>query len=119
MKCPLEKPGTPAELVHHGVKGMKWGTRKGPSSSDIYRARARSQLRLTNALTEKDKEKRSALIEAYNNHPDRATALRYTRGEKAIHGILAASGVATIPIGVAATARVVSRKRLERKLNTA
>jgi hypothetical protein len=25
---PLEKPGTPAELVHHGVKGQKWGVRK-------------------------------------------------------------------------------------------
>lgn len=23
-----EKPGTPTELVHHGVKGMKWGVRK-------------------------------------------------------------------------------------------
>lgn len=23
-----EKPGTPAELAHHGVKGMKWGVRK-------------------------------------------------------------------------------------------
>ena len=24
----VEKPGTPAELVHHGVKGMRWGIRK-------------------------------------------------------------------------------------------
>jgi hypothetical protein len=29
----VEKPGTPAELVHHGVKGMKWGVRKERSSS--------------------------------------------------------------------------------------
>jgi hypothetical protein len=27
-----EKPGTPEELVHFGVKGMRWGTRKGSSS---------------------------------------------------------------------------------------
>jgi hypothetical protein len=116
-----EKPGTPAELAHHGTKGMKWGVKRGekPSSSDIYRARARSNLRLTEALTEPEKSKRKELVDAYNNHPDRAVALRYTNGEKAIHGLLAASGVATIPIGVAATARVISRKRLEKKLSAA
>lgn len=27
MKVPLEKPGTPQELVHVGVKGMRWGVR--------------------------------------------------------------------------------------------
>jgi len=27
-----EKPGTPEELVHFGVKGMRWGVRKGSSS---------------------------------------------------------------------------------------
>jgi hypothetical protein len=29
---PLEKPGTPEELVHFGVRGMKWGVRKSQSS---------------------------------------------------------------------------------------
>ncbi len=28
MIVPLEKPGTPEELVHFGVKGMRWGVRK-------------------------------------------------------------------------------------------
>jgi hypothetical protein len=28
MKVSLEKPGTPSEIVHYGVKGMKWGVRK-------------------------------------------------------------------------------------------
>lgn len=28
MIVDLEKPGTPEELVHYGVKGMKWGVRK-------------------------------------------------------------------------------------------
>lgn len=28
MKVPIEKPGTPEELVHFGVKGMRWGIRK-------------------------------------------------------------------------------------------
>ena len=27
MIVPLEKPGTPTELIHYGVKGMKWGVR--------------------------------------------------------------------------------------------
>jgi hypothetical protein len=29
----LEKPGTPSELVHFGIKGMKWGIRKERVSS--------------------------------------------------------------------------------------
>jgi hypothetical protein len=29
---PLEKPGTPEELIHFGVRGMKWGVRKSQSS---------------------------------------------------------------------------------------
>lgn len=28
MKVSVKKPGTPAELVHYGAKGMKWGVRK-------------------------------------------------------------------------------------------
>lgn len=32
MKVSVEKPGTPAELVHHGIKGMKWGVRKDRTS---------------------------------------------------------------------------------------
>jgi hypothetical protein len=33
MRYLIEKPGTPEELVHYGVKGMKWGVRKSSSSS--------------------------------------------------------------------------------------
>jgi ribosomal protein S8 len=38
MKVSVEKPGTPGELVHHGVKGMKWGVRKEQASSGARRA---------------------------------------------------------------------------------
>lgn len=31
---PIEKPGTPEELVHFGVKGMRWGVRKSETSSN-------------------------------------------------------------------------------------
>lgn len=33
MQIPIEKPGTPEELVHYGVLGMKWGHRKGGGES--------------------------------------------------------------------------------------
>ena len=29
----LEKPGSPQELVHHGIKGMKWGVRRSVNTS--------------------------------------------------------------------------------------
>lgn len=34
MLVSLEKPGTPQELVHHGIRGMKWGVRKSSSISE-------------------------------------------------------------------------------------
>lgn len=36
-----EKPGTPEELLHYGVKGMKWGVRKERSASDQARSARR------------------------------------------------------------------------------
>lgn len=33
MKVPLEKPGSPEELIHFGKKGMRWGVRKKPETS--------------------------------------------------------------------------------------
>lgn len=33
MIVPLEKPGTPEELIHFGTKGMKWGVRKERASN--------------------------------------------------------------------------------------
>jgi hypothetical protein len=38
MKVSVEKPGTPGELVHHGVKGMKWGVRREKAGSGARRA---------------------------------------------------------------------------------
>lgn len=60
----LEKPGTPTELVHYGVKGMRWGVRnenesssqsgnirKLPSSSEQRKARAKKIAIGVGALT--------------------------------------------------------------------
>jgi hypothetical protein len=30
----VEKPGSPEELVHSGVKGMKWGVRKAEETAN-------------------------------------------------------------------------------------
>jgi hypothetical protein len=38
MKVSVEKPGTPEELAHHGIKGMKWGVRREQAGSGARRA---------------------------------------------------------------------------------
>jgi hypothetical protein len=52
----IEKPGTPAELVHFGVKGMKWGVRKKIESTsgakkfkEVRRARKEKRIKRAEA----------------------------------------------------------------------
>lgn len=123
----VEKPGTPEELVHFGVKGMKWGVRSGSrstsrnpgkkklTSDDILRARARTNMDYTKFLVAKGKANQIKTKKAYLNNPDRATAMRLTRGEKAVFGVLALTGIATIPIAVGLGVNVGIRKRIESK----
>jgi hypothetical protein len=40
----VEKPGTPYELVHHGIKGMHWGVRKKEETSGQQSARPEKKL---------------------------------------------------------------------------
>ena len=42
MKHYLEKPDTPGELIHAGVKGMKWGVRKSLPVHSSYSPASRS-----------------------------------------------------------------------------
>lgn len=125
---PVEKPGTPSELVHYGKKGMKWGVTtssrrfatKNPTnkarSREIYRARARQQKRFVDYTTAPNRAERKKLKAAYLKHPDRATALRLSRGEKFAFTAL---GIAAPPVGVGlaigGTARVVARRRIEKQ----
>lgn len=119
------------ELMHHGVKGMKWGVRKDkPSSSDITLARAKQNSRAAAAnkafaksVTSRDKATRTQakkdhqqLNQVFLDHPDRVTALRMTRGEKIVLGLIAVGipGVGTAAAGGAAGASVASRKLVER-----
>lgn len=113
------------ELMHHGVKGMKWGHRKArPSNDDIRGARRRVRAHerklsdaeddMTNPNTGKvnpSKAKKFRELESsFLKNPDRATALRLTTGEKFVLAAFGPGGV-----GVAA-GRVVSRKLTEQNI---
>ena len=41
------------ELVHYGVKGMKWGVRKAASTREVYGARARLQVKQNEYASQK------------------------------------------------------------------
>lgn len=98
------------ELMHYGVKGMRWGHRKsGISSADIKDARARTAVRVREVnkahtaiyKTKNDKDEKKA-VQTYDKkrmeylkNPDRATAQRLTTGEKFAIGLLGISGVGT------------------------
>lgn len=131
MKVDLEKPGTPHELVHFGTKGMKWGVRRtqgthqfkkdfptaGARANEIRRARASVRKDQTKMETATNPAKRKAATKVYLKNPDRATALRITRGEKVVLGILyAATPTVVVPAAVAGftAVRVGRRRALEK-----
>lgn len=135
------------ELAHHGVKGQKWGVtrdraasvgRNGgisskPTTQQIHDARAKTQSQIrrinqqidkTNTSTGKQQEREAKKLvdmhDAYLKNPDRATAMRMTKGEKWVAGIGAVvlPGVGTAAIGVTAAARVAQRKSVENYLRS-
>jgi hypothetical protein len=120
-------------LEHHGVKGMKWGHRRANvTGAEIKDARNRTVSR-ANALNaqgdkfnltkpgtkahEKEGKKLNQMNVDFLNHPDRATAMRLTKGEKA--GLIALSvlfPVAGTTASVAAgSAQLGVRKSIEKK----
>jgi hypothetical protein len=105
------------ELAHHGVKGMKWGSRRGksesvssakPNGSEIHAARARHNDRMDRLETEgarlsfaksaSDKQRVLNGIHAIANekgaHEDANVATRLTRGEK-IANTIVSGGLST------------------------
>jgi hypothetical protein len=95
------------ELVHHGVKGMHWGSRKSgtesskPTAAEIHGARARHNNRIV-ALDEKahrlslaktDTEKRALLKDIHSiskeglDSGDHIIAGRITTGEKVLANV--------------------------------
>lgn len=131
---PVEKPGTPEELVHTGVKGMKWGVRKSPVAakfnkkypdsrtrdSAIRLARSQNQLRFTKAVNANrtgTKKQREAARLSYLKNPDRATALRLTKGEKVAFTILAVAlpVAGTAGVGLGLGIRTATRRSIEKR----
>lgn len=91
-----QKPGTPEELVHFGVKGMRWGQRNRAFKESFSKSNpTRSQ---KNAAIQDARHRVRTVTPSKVTPKDRAIASRLTTGEKTVLGILALSGVATLPI---------------------
>ena len=128
----VEKAGSPEEFVkHHGTKGMKWGIRKSSRefatkyptgrarAAAINKARVAQQKRYVDYKTETNPAKAKQKKQVFLSHPDRATALRMTRGEKYVHALMATVFAPTVAVpaivGVDAATRVAIRRNVERK----
>jgi hypothetical protein len=131
-----EKPGTPEELVHYGVKGMKWGVRRNRGNrplsptkqfkkdfptarerrAEILRARASVKKADVDFEFAPNRQARIDAANAYLKNPDRATARRLTRGEKVVVALLTPAVPVLAP---AVGANVLIRKRIEKKTRQA
>ena len=123
-------------LQHFGVKGMKWGVVKAktgigsaPSGKTIRKARKSvnrqerklmgqqiRQLGTFNKQKRAERKKNIATMKTNLLHdPDRATAARITRGEKAALLLLGVANPVTGTLSVATTlgAATIKRKRIE------
>lgn len=130
MKVALEKPGTPGELVHFGTKGMKWGVHRtqgthqfkkdfptaGARFNEIRRARLSVETTKNVYKSAPKGPERQKLKEVHLKNPDRATALRMTRGEKAVYTIFTLGVPVALPISLAVDAAVLSRVGRRRAL---
>lgn len=99
-------------LKHYGVKGMKWGkTKVKPTTDEIKTARGaiaekkwalekqgNKMKRAGKNTREAERAKYEEMKMDFLKDPDRVTASRLTTGQKVVGGVLAYSGVATVPI---------------------
>lgn len=79
MVTTLEKPGSPEELVHFGIKGMKWGVRKAEDSS----SGGNSSSKGISPRKERKAKSREADARSRQAEIDRLTA----KGKSAIPGV--------------------------------
>jgi hypothetical protein len=131
VKVSVEKPGSPDELVHVGVAGMKWGVRRSKQTREFrkkFPTRAERDLEISRARTSAKKQKMavksaggtktakgSALQSAYLKNPDRVTARRLKSGEKLVAALAIplVPGVGLVTVGVAAGVNASLRRGLE------
>lgn len=112
-----EKPGSPQEILeHHGVLGMKWGLRRSQGTRDFHAKYPTHQAR------EKEIKRARATVDLRKTQGktaskyDKATALRFTRGEKyvltALH-TLAPVPVIPLAVNVGVGVRVGKRRAIQ------
>lgn len=128
-----EKPKL-EDLEHYGVLGMKWGkTRARANGTEIRRARRSVAGQINKIADQRDKVKTEAkgseqrakqqqklkkMQVDFLKSPDRVTAHRLTRGEKAAAVILLTPAGAAAAIGVSsAISRRIERKQELKKYN--
>lgn len=128
-----EKPSL-EELSHFGVKGMKWGVRKAVTGGEIREARKRlakqskkyrQERRKVDKTTKGSEARRlgekklEEMHRAYLKNPDRVTALRLTKGEKAVQLLftpLTGIGIATSVAALGGSA--IASRRVQYKQET-
>lgn len=99
--------GTQANLKANTKFKQNFPTGK-TRANEIWRARAAQQLRAAKYhQTAKNSPERAAAKKAFLKHPDRATGLRMTRGEKVVDGILLGALGGLIGTGATVGAPVV------------
>lgn len=118
------------DLMHYGVLGMKWGQRRKATGGQIREARRRLDAKRSEYRRADDKaaaarpgsrEARVAnakvkrLEKEFKDDPDRAIAIRMTRGEK-VASVLLLGPIGLLPIvGTSATSRIIENQQDSRK----
>lgn len=114
-----DKP-SPEDVLHYGVVGMKWGKRRAKASGkEIRSARKRLSVEQDKLFDKQDSVKKTGkgqrelanMTTKFLKNPDRVTAVRLTRGEKAAAFIIfPPAGAATIALTSGISRRIEKKQ---------